>query len=88
MTRAGADDCYAIGPPDVVHPAVMRFERDLSERCELRLQWGKTEWFTWDGELPPGAPPSFQLACMEVDGQFERGFMCYRSPLGSDMFVR
>ena len=42
MTRAGVDDCYAIGPPDVVLPAVMRFERDLREWCELRLQRGKT----------------------------------------------
>ena len=55
MTRAGADDCYAIGPPDVVLPAVMRFERDLREICELRLQWGKTKWcptlppVAWDG---------------------------------------
>ena len=53
---------YAIGPPHVVISAVREFERGLEERCGLRLQWHKTEWFSWEGATPAGTPQEMQLA--------------------------
>ena len=46
FAKAGYDDCYAIGLPDVVMGAVKRFQRGIEERCGMRLQWHKTEWFS------------------------------------------
>ena len=80
---------YAVGRPEVVLPAVLRFQRDLSNRCGLILQWGKTEWFTWNRFLPPNAPPDLKYAGVinENDGEFMRGFMCYGIPLGTEIYV-
>ena len=52
LARAGYDDVYAMGRPEVVLPAVLKFQQDLSNRCGLILQWGKTEWFSWNGIMP------------------------------------
>ena len=88
LARAGADDVLALGPADVVLPAVRRFEEEVRTRCGLRLQWNKTQVFSWDGDLPPDAHPLLTLAGETVDGVFERGFMCYGIPIGTDNFVR
>ena len=87
FARGGFDDIYAVGKPEVVLPAVLRFQHDLRDRCGLLLQWNKTEWFTWDDELPDHAPPELKLAGMQQNEEYHRGFMCYGIPLGSDEFV-
>ena len=35
MARAGHDDVCAIGPPDVVLPAVQQFAEEVWDRCRL-----------------------------------------------------
>ena len=51
---AGADDINALGPPDVVLPAVAAFKAAVKERCGLELQVSKSRLFSWHGGLPPG----------------------------------
>ena len=90
LARAGYDDVYAVGKPEVVLPAVIRFQQDLSNRCGLTMQWGKTEWFSWDEVLPPHTPPELKFAGMfseENNGEFMRGFMCYGIPLGTERYI-
>ena len=90
LARAGYDDVYAVGKPEVVLPAVIRFQQDLSNRCGLTMQWGKTEWFSWDKVLPPHSPPELKFFGMfseENNGEFMRGFMCYGIPLGTERYV-
>ena len=52
MARFGNDDGYGCGPPEVVFPALERFEKTIKEECGLTLQRQKTEIFAW-GTLPP-----------------------------------
>ena len=87
MARAGADDVYAIGLPEVVIPAVIRFAHELWERCRLGIQWTKSGLFAWEGGLPDNTPPGIQLAGKEVDGVFERGIEVYGIPVGTDKYV-
>ena len=87
LARGGFDDVYAVGRADVVLPAVMRFQQDLDDRCWMELQWGKTEWFTWDGELPHNAPQDLKVAGVQSGGNFLRGFMFYGIPLGEARYV-
>ena len=84
---AGADDCYAIGPAEVVLPAVGRFREEVWRRCNLQLQLEKSSIFCLEGELPEGAPAGLSPAGEEVDGVFRRGFVCYGVPVGEDVFV-
>ena len=79
---------YAVGRVEGVLPAVERFQQDLRNRCGLLLQWNKTEWFTWNGQLPDHVPAQLKLVGMQIDNEFYRGFICYGIPLGSDEFVR
>ena len=65
--KAGNDDCYLLGPPAVVYPALERFEQRIQARCCLSLQRDKTEVFCW-GELPPDTPPELKRAGAMVDG--------------------
>ena len=53
--RAGADDVLAVGPAQIVLPAIQNFEREIRERCNLSLQWRKSKIFCRDGVLPAGA---------------------------------
>ena len=48
----GADDGFAVGPAEVVIPAVNQFSQDVKDRCLLQLEWNKSELFTWHGDLP------------------------------------
>merc|ERR1711867_372383 len=41
VARAGADDVFALGPPEVALPAMARFARRLKRRCGLGFQWAK-----------------------------------------------
>ena len=66
----GLDDLFAIGPPDVVFPALQRFIQDIQDTCLLQLERSKTQVFTWDAELPPSTPAGYPKAGKTVDGQF------------------
>ena len=88
MVRAGADDITAIGPANIVFPAVEAFGEEVRERCLLHWERTKTEVFNWEGGLPPGTPDGLTLAGAEVDGNFEHGFIIYGVPVGSDKYCR
>ena len=88
MVRAGADDITAIGPADIVFPAVEEFGREVRERCLLHWERTKTEVFNWEGDLPVGTPAGLTLAGEDVDGVFEHGFIMYGVPVGSDAYCR
>ena len=87
MARGGADDFVAVGPADIVIPAVQCFEEDLQDRCNLSLQWTKSKVFIQKGNLPPNTPVGLQLAGEDVDGVFRRGLDVYGIPLGEAEFV-
>ena len=86
MARAGADDVTAVGPADLVLPAVEEFARQVEEHCLLHWEKTKSEVFTWDGDLPPDTPAGLTLAGEEVNGDFEHGFLLYGVPVGSDAY--
>ena len=85
--RAGMDDLYAVGPPDVLFPALERFWREVELVCQLVLERSKTEVFSWQ-ELEEELPMELTRAGTIVDGQFEPGFICYGIPVGSRAYVR
>ena len=84
---AGADDIFCVGPRGVVLPAVVEFSREVKQRCGLELQWGKTEYFCWEGDLPEGSPQGLKLAGRVVAGTFRRGFLCWGVPVGENEYV-
>ena len=87
MARFGMDDGYAVGPPEVVFPALEIFARDVKQKCLLNWNHSKTEVFSWSGVLPPSTTAGLRRAGEEVDGVFEPGFVCYGVPTGSDNYV-
>ena len=40
-----------------------------------------------EGDLPLNTPPGLTLAGELVDGEFQRGFICFGIPLGSDAYI-
>ena len=84
---AGADDIFAFGPRGSVLPAVTRFATEVSGRCGLNLQWSKTEFFCWQGDIPADSPQDLKLAGRMVDGVFRRGFLCWGVPVGEKEYV-
>ena len=44
--RAGADDLFIIGPPDVVFQAMEQFWQEVAETCLLQVERSKTQVFT------------------------------------------
>jgi hypothetical protein len=88
MARAGHDDVYAMGPEDVVLPAIQRFAAEILERCGLRLQWSKSKVYNTTGTLPDNTPAGITVAGEMINGQFGPGMGCYGCPIGSDNFVR
>ena len=87
MTRAGADDVFAIGIPSVVLPAIERFSENIRARCNLELQWTKCKVYMREGQLPPNTPAGLTLAGEEVGGEFLRGFQCFGIPVGSEAYI-
>ena len=85
FARLGNDDGYVCGPPEVVFPAVARFEVDIRLRCGLQLQRDKTEVFSW-GTLPQQAPADMKRAGVQVENIVEPGFLCYDIPVGSQAY--
>ena len=85
----GNDDGYAIGPAEVVFPAVVYFREAIRESCGLTLRLSKCLVYTLTGELPPQAPAGMKRAGIEVEGgRFLPGFRCYGVFIGSDAYVR
>ena len=84
---AGADDIFAFGRRGAVLPAVKSFEREVAARCGLSLQWGKTEYFCWQGGLPEDSPTDLKLAGQVIEGVFRRGFLCWGVPMGEKEYV-
>ena len=66
--RAGADDLFIIGPPDVVFQAMEEFWQEVSDSFLLQVERSKTEVFTWSGELPPDTPQGYPRAGIMVGG--------------------
>ena len=87
MARFGMDDGYAIGPPEVVFPAIEKFAEDVQQECLLVWERTKTEVFSWNGVIPPNSTAGLTNAGTIVDGMFEPGFLCYGVPVGSDKYV-
>ena len=85
--RAGMDDLYVCGPPEVVYPAIEVFWAEVKEVCQLQLERSKTEIFSW-GELPAGTPPGLARAGTLLDGTFQPGFILYGIPVGTPAYVR
>ena len=79
--RTGLDDLFAIGPPEVLFPALKKF--CLEESCSLKLERSKTEVFTWSDKLPDNIPEGLTVAGSIVDQTFLPGFMCYGIPIGT-----
>ena len=87
MARAGADDVFAVGLPEVVLPAVERFSENIRVKCNLELQWTKCKVYKREGDLPLDTPHGLTLAGEMVDEEFLRGFICFGIPLGSGAYI-
>ena len=87
MAKFGMDDGYAIGPPDVVFPAIEQFAADVQGQCLLVWEKTKTEVFSWDGIVPLNATAGLTRAGTTINGVFEPGFLCYGVPVGTDIYV-
>ena len=85
--RAGMDDLYALGPPEILFPALEKFWREVEQECQLTLERSKTEVFSWQ-ELEQELPMDLTRAGTVVDGEFQPGFICYGIPVGSREYVR
>ena len=89
ISRAGADDVFAVGPEEVVLPAVERFAAESHERCGLTLQWSKSKVYCRQGDLPEAAVAlGLSLAGEQVGGQLLRGLMVFGVPVGTDEYIR
>ena len=88
MARFGNDDGYAIGPAEILFPAISKFAEDIKDRHLLQLQVTKTEIFSWTGQLPPEAPPDMKVAGIKVRDRFYPGMVVYGIPVGCDEYVQ
>ena len=85
----GNDDGYAIGPAEVVFPAVANFREVIKESCGLNLRLSKCLVYTRTGELPPEAPAGMERAgTKDEEGRWLPGFRCYGVFIGSNDYVR
>ena len=87
MAKFGMDDGYAIGPADILFPALEKFALDVQEQCLLVWEKTKTEVFAWNGVVPENATEGLSRAGVVVDDVFEPGFLCYGVPIGTDKYV-
>ena len=85
----GNDDGYAIGPAEIVFPAVEQFRDAIRQECGLNLRLSKCLVYTQTGELPAQAPAGMKRAGIEDEGgAWLPGFRCYGVYIGSDSYVR
>ena len=87
MARAGWDDLFQVGPPEVLFPALERFWRLVGEECGLEPQLSKSEIYSSTGTRYPAMPADVPLAGETVGGVFFPGFLLYGVPVGSDTYV-
>ena len=87
MAKFGNDDDYAIGPANILFPAIAQFAKDIKEKHLLELQVQKTEIFCWTDLLPPEAPPGMKIAGVTIDNIFHPGLVVYGIPVGSEPYV-
>ena len=81
VARAGSDDVFALGPPEVALPTMAMFGGRLKERCDLDFQWDKTVVYGEEMmELPPYAMPGIRLAGEEVGGSLPRALWSMGRP--------
>ena len=88
MAKAGADDLYAVGRPEVVFPALEEFWEEVRTKTGLSLQRAKTEAFAWPGVELPGMPEGLSRAGETINQTFEDGFILYGVPIGTDIYVK
>ena len=88
MAKAGADDLNAVGPEEVVFPALEVFWAQVYADCGLTVQRSKTEVFAWPGTVIHNLPEGLTRSGVEVDGHHEDGFILYGVPLGTDTYVK
>ena len=88
MARFGNDDGYAIGPAQILFPAVAKFAHDIQHKHLLQLQVRKTEIFSWSGTLPPEAPRDMKVAGISIGDRFYPGMVVYGIPVGSEEYVK
>ena len=87
MVRCGWDDGYFVGPEQDVFKALEVFSRDVNTKAGLVLQVTKSEVYSASGVMPTEAPTGFVKAGVEVQDQFQQGFLCYGVPIGSEPYV-
>ena len=87
FARAGWDDVYVAGPPDVVFPALDIFWRQLEEFCGLVCQRDKSAVYTRTGQVPAAKPADLPMAGKVVGGVWVPGLILYRVPIGDDRYV-
>ena len=75
MARAGWDDVYPVGPPEVLFPALELFWERLGEECGLERQLAKCSVYTGSEVRPATMPDFLPLAGTVVGGVFEPGFV-------------
>ena len=81
------DDGYAVGPSNILFPALEKFAYDVEHQCLLVWEKSKTEVFSWNGILPENCTPGLARAGIVVNDNFEPGFLCYGVPVGTDAYV-
>ena len=86
MVRAGWDDLFPVGPPEVLFPAMERFWRLVLEECGLQPQLTKSKIYSSTGNRHPAMPEDIPLAGEMVDGVFFPGFLLYGVPVGCDTY--
>ena len=87
MVRCGWDDGYFVGPKEDVFKALDVFSRDVNTKAGLVLQVTKSEVYSASGVMPTEAPTGFVNAGLEVQEQFQPGFLCYGVPIGTETYV-
>ena len=86
LARAGADDCYIMGPPQIAFPALQRFKVKIRARLSLNLQMEKTEVYC-KGELPDCSPPDLPRAGVTLEEEFFPGMEVYGVAVGHRRYV-
>ena len=87
MVRCGWDDGYFVGPEQDVFNALEVFSRDVQTKAGLVLQVTKSEVYSALGVMPSEAPTGFVKAGIEVQDQFQPGFLCYGVPIGTESYL-
>ena len=86
----GNDDGFAAGRPEVLFPAFEEFVVVMREQCGLELYGNRKVglYIPPNVDTPADIPVGLEVSGCEVQGSFERGFVCYGAPIGTPAFVR